>query len=90
MTEHFLTFDSMDRTLKCDHFIGKLFESTLLWYCLFLNFIQFVIVDFALSRVQELNLPVRLSSNAISSPKVILFIFCPSGDGRGSCNLIGS
>ena len=43
--QSFLTFDSMDRTLKCDHiFIGKLLSSTLLCCGLF-NFTQFVILE---------------------------------------------
>ena len=29
----FLTFDSEDRTLYSDHFIGKLLSSTVLWCC---------------------------------------------------------
>ena len=33
-------FDSMDRTLKCDH--SLLLSSTLLWCCLLFNFTQFL------------------------------------------------
>ena len=40
--QSFLTFDSMDKTLKCDH---SLESRTLLWCCLFLNFTQFVILE---------------------------------------------
>ena len=43
--QSFLTFDSMDRTLRCDHFVGKLLSSTLLWCCLLFNFTQFVILE---------------------------------------------
>ena len=40
----FLTFDSMERTLNCNHFFGKLLSRTLLWFCLVFNFTQVVIL----------------------------------------------
>ena len=51
--QHFLTFDSMDRTLTWP-FIGMLLSSTLLRCCLFFNFSQLAILDFAPSEVKVL------------------------------------
>ena len=39
--QNFQTFDSMDRLLKCDQFVGNLFSSTSLWCRLFVCFFQF-------------------------------------------------
>ena len=52
----FSNFDTMDRTLKCDNSFSKLLSITLLWCCLFFNFIQFEnlsILDLALSGVNK-------------------------------------
>ena len=60
--QSFLTFDSMDRTLKCDH---SLKSCSAVLNCLFFNFIQFVILeilsilDSALSGVKGLSNNVR-------------------------------
>ena len=44
--QSFLTFDSMDITLKCDYsIIGKLLSITLLWSCLFVTFPGSVILE---------------------------------------------
>ena len=43
--KHFLTFDSMDRFLKCDHSLESCLSSTLLWGSLFFSFSQVVIFD---------------------------------------------
>ena len=57
----FLTFDSVERTLKG----ANLLSSTLLWCCLFFNFQQFVILEnlsllhLALSRVKGLTSLLR-------------------------------
>ena len=40
--QSFLSFDSKDRTLKCDQ---QLLSSTLLWCCLYLNFTQLAILE---------------------------------------------
>ena len=42
---NFLTFDSKDRCLKCDHSLEKLLSSTSVWCCLLFNFTQFVVLE---------------------------------------------
>ena len=51
VTQSFLTFDSMDRTLKYDHQVTKLLSSTLLLCCVLFNFNHFVVLDSAPSGV---------------------------------------
>ena len=56
--QSFLTFYSMDRTLKCDHSLKRCFSALTLelsvLYCLFFNVAQLVILDLALSGMKGL------------------------------------
>ena len=68
VTQNFLTFDSVDRTLKCHHSLescwavpyrGQSINQSIKWCCLFFNFTQFLILenlsilDMALTGVKE-------------------------------------
>ena len=82
----FLTFDSMDRALKCDHSLKAVeqYFTVVLFVCLFFffNFAQFIILeclsifDLALSGVKGLNF---LSA--------IIFILLPSSNVPGQTDV---
>ena len=78
--QSFLTFDYMDRTLKCDHSLESC--QAVLWCCFFFNFTRLLVLenlsikDFALSGVKGQKLTLHtlttflaLSFLTVSSPK---------------------